>query len=1201
MKNALMETLLSNDSGKEPEIDSDIRQASLQGPLEQLKGGFSGNYEQRFVWCEGPLLFIGSMKPAEFHPMFKMQSVSAQSFRHGGNCFKLIINYTSIETGKPDVTTLRTRDEDYFKKWYSCLYFNCYAPMNKKALMDKAGESINDLSQGKKTLDFSVGMLRFLREAWPGGSEDLLRVVNANDEKQKHKTLKERFTIDSKAAKDAKKWAKLFKCILQTKRLEITSGVAKLGGTEELIHLDMEYFRDCVELYLDHIRVNTIHGGDHITKLLLRNTTGDITPFRNTEKLCITETEMFDWKLIRELAKTLCIIEIHSFLRDENVPQIFIGTPGRPMENTDWFRLRILDLSDNAIEHLPKCFEKIPMLERIILDRNDLTSLDGLGTLSTLVYVSASKNKLSRVAALAACSSLTYIDLSYNQIVDFPWSYVKSCMLLDLSHNQIDSFDGVNALTTNQSLMSLSLCGNHLQNRLDYLPILQVLFRESIRGEGIKLDGSKLKNCDDETAQRITSTYSDVLTYEYSQAPMAADTPVVAQAAQIRGADHQTIEVERILPKKKKVKVVRRKKRRNTLTKNEQSGSQSSPSPREDDSHPVVPAVATAITTSLSTVGATSVPQVPNSVSPPLEASAHELQTKVDLKQEFFNTSNQGVVSNTSNLSKEEPAAVSNTSRLSKEEAVAVSNTSNLSKEEPVAASNTSHLSTEVPVVGASDVIPSTEVVVEATSAGDRSIINETIEDEPVVSSPEVMPVSREDLDKEPIRFLGTSADNMEEEPLASGGSEMFAAAAAPIRLTQEEEKQTMAYVRDSMRSDRFVEPTDRYATREQYATRESDDHSSLEDEYELVSLGDDYLPDDIVIPQEAKDRSQLPEDLQNFISLITKPAQTVFGLPALAISFIIGWYKKYWSSIGGRSWAKTQKALVILCHVHLVFVVPFVFIFAGLPCDGCTEEDSYNDQKFRYFISAMVVLSSVFQTAFGIMAIFYENIVMLIAFNLLTVVLATRYVFNMVYYSKDASLFQLLVPPIVEICFEIVYFVTSLLIGPNFNSLVCFRVGGGPHLVKLYKHAQIYSAVAKTDCLFVGLSAIVAGFWYVENTTQWVFLGILSAMSLYLFLSSIRWMVREHRKRLAGFVVFSIAIFVLQFLMIYHLYMSGNKTLKDRLSEAYHATVLTITAAALCRFLTLGLLFLCTRSFGSGLKEALATEQENSLWGTQL
>ena len=1031
MKQRLLDKLLKNQS-EEHEIDEDLREESLQGFLEQLKGGFSGNYEERYVWCEGPMLFIGQTRPTEFHPLYKLQSVSAQSFRHGGNCFKLIINYQSVETSKPDVTTLRIRDEALFKKWYSCLYFNCYAPMNKKALMDKAGESVNDLSQGKKTLDLSVGMLRFLREAWPGGAEDLMRIVDANSEKQKHKTMKERLTIDSKAAKDEKKWAKLFRCVMKTKQLEITSGVATLGGTEELIHLDLDYFKNCNQLYLDHIRLNTINDADRITKLLLRNTTGDITPFQNVEKLCITETESFDWKLIREMAKTLCIIEIHSFLRDEQIQQIIIGTPGRQMENTDWFRLRILDLSDNAIEFLPKCFEKVPLLERMILDHNDLVSLDGLGNLSTLVYLSAAKNKLTKAAALAACPRLTYIDLSYNQIVDFPWSYVKSCMLIDLSHNSIDSFDGLNALTTNQSLMSLSLFGNHLGNRLDYLPILQVLFKDHINGQGIKLDGQKLKHCNDETTRRIAATYSEVLTYEYDQAPVVKQqserTPLLAAVEPTggggggqQGRSHTAIEVERILPKKKKVKVVRRKKRRQAH--NDDSGE---PSPKEskpntpvEDSIPAVP-----------------VP-VPVTVrTPPLDSSATELQTKIDLNDAIAlsHQSNHSILSD--EASKPQPV-----------------------QEEPFS-------------------LGIAEAAAASISKHEAEIMNTTVDppqpehqqEEEIVSSPEVMPVTREELDSS--QLLG---GDVEEDPLASGGSEMFAAAAAPIHLSPEQEEQTLAYIRDSMRGN--IVDDDKPA----------DSISSLGDEYELVSLGDDYLSDDIVIPEKGHDRSQLPEDLQNFIALITKPAQSIFGYPALAFSFIIGWYKKYWESIGGRSWAKTQKALVILCHLHLVFVVPFVFIFAQLPCNDCTDEDAYNDQKFRYFISAMVVLSSVFQTAFGIMAIFYENIVMLIAFNMLTVVLAARYIFNVVYYSKDANMFQVLVPPIIEVCFEITYFVTSLLIGPNFNSLVCFRVGGGPHLVRLYKNAQIYSAIAKTDCLFVGLSAIVAGFWYVETTTEWV------------------------------------------------------------------------------------------------------------------
>ncbi|KAJ9461779.1 hypothetical protein DIPPA_08608 [Diplonema papillatum] len=382
------------------------------------------------------------------------------------------------------------------------------------------------------------------------------------------------------------------------------------------------------------------------------------------------------------------------------------------------------------------------------------------------------------------------------------------------------------------------------------------------------------------------------------------------------------------------------------------------------------------------------------------------------------------------------------------------------------------------------------------------------------------------------------------------------------------------------------------------FGMKDDSDHSS---EFAFVPFDETVsgTHNEVVAPEKRSDPPLISDEVKAIVDAITAPAKGILYHIQHFLSMTYGWYMKYWHNIRKRDWAKLQMTLVILCQLHLLLVIPFAFVFIEISCTDCSPEDSYSDRKFRSFISWMVMLSSAFQTSFGLAAIFYENIVMLVAFNCLTFVLAARYIFNMVYYLADSNSAALVVvPPIFEISYMLVYLVVSCIVGQGFNRLMCYRVGGLPHIVRMYKMLQVFSALVKVDMLFIGLSAIVAGFWYITTTAGWIALFVSLPIALALFTLSIRWTKHEQRQPLIVFIIFALAVFGAQAYMIYRLYIHEDHTLRRKLDTGYHATVITLTAAAAVRVAMLISLLLCVRSFGRGLKEVLKDDNETTLFG---
>ncbi|CAM9239051.1 unnamed protein product [Choristocarpus tenellus] len=153
--------------------------------------------------------------------------------------------------------------------------------------------------------------------------------------------------------------------------------------------------------------------------------------------------------------------------------------------------LKVLNATGNKLKHIPSTvFGKFRQLQALVLASNDISEVasswfnkdvqaslntivlshnkveslanSGLGRLTKLTKLSISHNQLLEIPDLSHCSALEELRASHNQVQAIPASLAKNTALrtLELGHNDIQDWQGVNRLTALSSLVQLSLAGN---------------------------------------------------------------------------------------------------------------------------------------------------------------------------------------------------------------------------------------------------------------------------------------------------------------------------------------------------------------------------------------------------------------------------------------------------------------------------------------------------------------------------------------------------------------------------------------------------------------------------------------------------------------------------------------------------------------------------------------------------------------------
>ncbi|DBA01178.1 TPA: hypothetical protein N0F65_002313 [Lagenidium giganteum] len=125
--------------------------------------------------------------------------------------------------------------------------------------------------------------------------------------------------------------------------------------------------------------------------------------------------------------------------------------------------LKALVLNNNSITTL-EWLPRLPELNSLIVSHNRISAFlpRTIDRLPGLTKISISHNNLEEIPDLSVLSSITELRLSHNKIKKIPFSLanLKNLKILELGHNEIDDWEGIEALGRLQNLKQLSLTGN---------------------------------------------------------------------------------------------------------------------------------------------------------------------------------------------------------------------------------------------------------------------------------------------------------------------------------------------------------------------------------------------------------------------------------------------------------------------------------------------------------------------------------------------------------------------------------------------------------------------------------------------------------------------------------------------------------------------------------------------------------------------
>ena len=477
------------------EPNSEIRPQEHQGWLTRVTAVL-GEGRSTYLWVNGQKVAIGHSIPNHFEPKYTIHSVSILDHNSETASYSFVVGLRNLSgTGSETVMTFRAKNENEFMDWFGCLYSNCFAVMNKNALLSKANDvgRLIDRITDIRPLELTVGMARFIRQKFPGGLDEIKRFLCVLDDLDNTKSLGTRFSRDPPEVKEQKKWGRLLKYFLNIDTLRLSSGAAECGAIEAVLTLDLRIYPCVKTLWLRFVEVDNVEGAAAIENLHIDACGGEIYWFVNTKVLQVKACETLRFCGIYYMSHSLEIIQIHSLLKDEDL-EVILRLPGgsgtgnlsarkHAHGNTAyltaaataratrsiplaqrWINLHTLDLSHNILKNLPQEFEELRRLKTLVLDYNELVSLEHVRGLKSLIHISAKSNNLMTADSLVDMRNLTYLNLGSNQLREVNFDNLTNLISVDVSYNNLTDWRDIYALSLSaRNLEVLHLEGNPLQ------------------------------------------------------------------------------------------------------------------------------------------------------------------------------------------------------------------------------------------------------------------------------------------------------------------------------------------------------------------------------------------------------------------------------------------------------------------------------------------------------------------------------------------------------------------------------------------------------------------------------------------------------------------------------------------------------------------------------------------------------------------
>lgn len=161
-------------------------------------------------------------------------------------------------------------------------------------------------------------------------------------------------------------------------------------------------------------------------------------------------------------------------------------------QSKSWPQLENINLSDNKLAAIDKSIRLVPNLKTLVLDRNQIKTVENVSCLPYLQTLSLCENQISTCIDLhlELGGNLMHLNLSQNNLTSLKgFRKLFSLVKLDVSCNAIETISEVDFVANLPCLEELILTGNPIAGSVDYRS--RVLARFDDRINDIYLDNEK--------------------------------------------------------------------------------------------------------------------------------------------------------------------------------------------------------------------------------------------------------------------------------------------------------------------------------------------------------------------------------------------------------------------------------------------------------------------------------------------------------------------------------------------------------------------------------------------------------------------------------------------------------------------------------------------------------------------------------------
>lgn len=188
--------------------------------------------------------------------------------------------------------------------------------------------------------------------------------------------------------------------------------------------------------------------------------------------------------------------------RVQNVQQILLPESIHENFTTDqvWSKVKEVDFGNNDIWTIDPAMSLIPNVEEIQLNNNCLRNINNFKSLHYLNHLNLSGNLIeSCLNWHFELGNISILNLSFNKLKSLAGlSRIRSLKTIDLSWNQIESFDEIDEIAQLPVIENVGLNGNKIATEVDYRT--RVLARFGEKCCELMLDNEKCSQAEVEIA-----------------------------------------------------------------------------------------------------------------------------------------------------------------------------------------------------------------------------------------------------------------------------------------------------------------------------------------------------------------------------------------------------------------------------------------------------------------------------------------------------------------------------------------------------------------------------------------------------------------------------------------------------------------------------------------------------------------------------